>query len=198
MSEQDKRQSIGNNIRLLRSSRGLSARALAARVGITPSYLSKLERGLARLSVDLVQRISAEMQVAPGDLLTPGLKVAANGSPVSVNTAVSLIRADERRILRLPKYPYDLELLTPYGRGQLEVNWVELAPGVGDPAPKSHDNSEECLLLLKGILHVIVADQLYVLNPGDCITYHSRTPHLVRNPGRERAVWVWIATPPEL
>jgi transcriptional regulator with XRE-family HTH domain len=189
---------IGNNVRLIRASRGLTGRQLAERIGVSPSYLSKLERGTARLSVDLVRSISSVLHVVPGDLLTPGLNPATGSVRPAGDCVVSLIRAAERKILRVPKYPYDYHLLTPYGRGQLELSWAELAPGTGDPEPKIHGESEEAIVLLGGVLHVTVGGDEFELYPGDCITYSSAMPHACRNDGLERAFWIWAATPPTL
>lgn len=50
---------LGQNIRLIRKSRGLSQKNVALLAGFTPAYLGYLERGQKNPSVDLVEKIAA-------------------------------------------------------------------------------------------------------------------------------------------
>jgi transcriptional regulator with XRE-family HTH domain len=52
------RQRIGPTIKALRVSQGLSLNALAAEAGISPSHLSRIERGLTVPSYDVLDRVA--------------------------------------------------------------------------------------------------------------------------------------------
>ncbi len=62
-------ESLGSLIRDLRKARSLSLSACALKIGISPSYLSRLERGLRRPAVDILTRLADVLQVPPLSLL---------------------------------------------------------------------------------------------------------------------------------
>lgn len=66
--------SVGHRLRLLRSRRGLSARELAERAGISPQSLSRIERGRHDIVFSTLQRLLAAMNLELSDLaaLTDG------------------------------------------------------------------------------------------------------------------------------
>lgn len=55
-----------------RRKRGLSQRALAAKAGISPSYLAEIEHGTKRGSLDVLLALAGALDVEIGDLLPPG------------------------------------------------------------------------------------------------------------------------------
>src|SRR5215212_4958464 len=59
---------IGQLVRQLRESRGLSQEELATRARVSSGYLSKLERDLSQPSAAILQKISTVLQVPLADL----------------------------------------------------------------------------------------------------------------------------------
>lgn len=53
----------------LRTRRGLSARALSAAAGVSPSYVSKLERGEFVPTLDTFARLVAELECSDAEIL---------------------------------------------------------------------------------------------------------------------------------
>lgn len=60
---------MGQKIRYYRLSLELGQGVLAEQIGITPQYLSKIEHGSARPSMDLVFHIADKLQVQAAQLL---------------------------------------------------------------------------------------------------------------------------------
>lgn len=60
---------MGKKIRYYRIMQELGQGMLAEQIGITPQYLSKIEHGNARPSMDLVFRIADKLQVDVARLL---------------------------------------------------------------------------------------------------------------------------------
>jgi transcriptional regulator with XRE-family HTH domain len=60
--------SVGHRLRVLRSRRGLSARELAERAGISPQSLSRIERGRHDVVFSTLQRLLAAMNLGLSDL----------------------------------------------------------------------------------------------------------------------------------
>jgi transcriptional regulator with XRE-family HTH domain len=52
-------------LRTERESRRLSVRQLAAQVSMSPTYLSRIERGERSLSADIADRLEAALEAAP-------------------------------------------------------------------------------------------------------------------------------------
>jgi transcriptional regulator with XRE-family HTH domain len=61
-------RSVGHRLRLLRGRRGLSARELAERAGISPQSLSRIERGRHDVVFSTLQRLLAAMNLELSDL----------------------------------------------------------------------------------------------------------------------------------
>lgn len=177
---------IGQTIHRFREERQLSLKELAAKSGLTQSFLSQVERGLTSPSVASLRKI-AQAFGAPLAALFQGPVAQAN----------HVVRRDQRRQLIHPGHQWRDELLTPNLQGKLQVIWSVIEPGGGSgDEPYAHDSDEECVVILRGRLEFWVGSDHYALEEGDSIVFESRIPHRNVNPGPERAEVLWITTPP--
>lgn len=71
------REHLARNLKLLRSSRGLSQEALADAAGIDRTYVSALERRKYSLSIDRLDRLALSLGVEPFVLLMPEMPTNA-------------------------------------------------------------------------------------------------------------------------
>jgi transcriptional regulator with XRE-family HTH domain len=176
---------LGARIRRLRRAQGLTLRALAERAGVTESFLSQVERGVASPSVASVQRIARGLSLSIAQLFT-----TAEG-------AGRVVRADARRRIAYPGLRAVDEFLTPAEATRLQVILATVEPGGGTgDEPYTHDSDEEVVVVLQGELDLWVADEHYHLNEGDTITYSSRLPHWNVNRGSRAARVLFCITPP--
>lgn len=173
---------LGRRIREFRTERGLTLAGLAARVGVTRSFLSSVERGLAYPSILVLRGIAAALEV-PVFLLFTGRE--SNGV---------VVRRHERRIIRSPTAPFSYELLSPDLQHKMEMIIMRLQPGA-DSAPMAHDG-EECALVLRGRVMLTIGGAEYELGEGDSIYYNSGLPHKTRVVGDQEAEIVSAITPP--
>jgi len=60
---------LGTQIKVVRIKRDLSQQEVAARVNITPSYMSRIENGSISTSVEKLYRIAQAMECEPAELL---------------------------------------------------------------------------------------------------------------------------------
>lgn len=176
---------LGARIRALRLSGRRSLRAVAADAGVTESFLSRVERGIASPSIATLRRIAEALGSTIGGLFEGP---ASNGR---------VVRAGERRQLVDTKRKWKEFLLTPRDSKQFQVilSFIEPHTGTG-PQPYSHDSDQECVIVLKGRMEFWVADEYYELDEGDSLVFESRLPHRNRNPGPRRAQVLWIISPP--
>ncbi len=177
---------LGMTIRRLRESRQLSLKEVAARSGLTQSFLSQVERNLTSPSVASLRKVAQAFGVPLTELFQ---------GPVMPENRV--VRRDERRQLVHPSRQWRDYLLTPNLTGKLQVILSVIEPGGGSgEEPYAHDSDEECVIVLRGRLEFWVGNDRYVLEEGDSIVFESRIPHRNRNPGPEQAEVLWITTPP--
>jgi transcriptional regulator with XRE-family HTH domain len=191
--------SLGKGIRLARIRQDLTVTALAERVGVSPSMISKIEHDVTNPSLDLLRKISMELHIAVGDLVAPDVEGAA---PAPANGRrsgyVGVVRADERKLLRLASSGILYQVLTPDLQGAAEFVWVELEPGDQGHESIRHQEGEEIVLVLEGTLHVSLAEETVVLQAGDCLTFDATLQHCYANESDEKVTWVYIAVPPTL
>ena len=176
---------LGPRIRALRQARSVTLRELAAKAGVTESFLSQVEREVTSPSIASVQRIARALDLAIAELFT---EEPPRGRVVR--------RAERRRIVYPGLRAVD-EFLTAGMTGRLQVimSTVEPGGGTGDE-PYSHDSDEEVVIVLSGQLELWVADERYLLEEGDAIAYSSRLPHRNVNPSDGQAVILFCVTPP--
>jgi transcriptional regulator with XRE-family HTH domain len=176
---------LGARIRTLRQARGATLRELASRAGVTESFLSQVERGVASPSIASVQRIARALDHSIAELFTEDAPVGR------------VVRANERRRVTYPGLRAVDEFLTRSTDGRLQVILSTVEPGGGTgEEPYAHDSDEEVLIVLEGSLDLWVGAEQYHLEPGDAVTYPSRIPHRNTNPGPGLTRILFCMTPP--
>lgn len=176
---------LGARIRALRLARGATLRKLAAEAGVTESFLSQVERGVASPSIASVQRIARALGQSIAELFAVDER------------AGSLVRVDDRRRVVYQGLGAVDEFLTraPDGRLQVILSTIEPGGGTGDE-PYTHDSDEEVVVVLEGSLDLWVGPEHYRLDAGDAVTHSSRIPHRNTNPGPGVARVLFCITPP--
>jgi transcriptional regulator with XRE-family HTH domain len=176
---------LGRRIRRFREDRGLSLRALAQAAGVSESFLSQVERGVASPSVASLRRVAQALGESVGSLF--------EGPSVSGK----LVRVRDRHRLVHPQRHWEDVLLTPRETRRLQVILSTIEPGAGSgDEPYSHDSDEECVIVLKGCLDFWVDEERFDLQEGDSLVFESRRPHRNSNPGPGKAEVLWVITPP--
>jgi transcriptional regulator with XRE-family HTH domain len=176
--------SLGRRLRALRSARNLSMLGLAERAGVSESFVSQIERGVANPSVVSLQRLAHALDTSIAALFEES---DARGR---------VVRASQRPRLVHPQRKWEDSLLTPRGSKFLQVILSVIEPGSGAGAPYAHESDEECVIVLKGSLEFRVGDESYLLEEGDSLVFESRLEHWNQNPGTTKAEVLWICTPP--
>lgn len=176
---------LGARIRALRVARGETLRQLAAQAGVTESFLSQVERGVASPSIASVQRIARALGQSIAELFTED------------DPAGSLVRVGDRRRIVYQGLGAVDEFLTRSTDGRLQVimSTIEPGGGTGDEA-YTHDSDEEVVIVLEGSLDLWVGPEHYRLEAGDAVTHSSRVPHRNTNPGPGVARVLFCITPP--
>lgn len=173
---------LGQAIRALRSTRGLTLTAVAADAGVSTSLLSQVERGLVDPSLDSLRNIADALNTTPFRLLT-------DGGPI-----VGLVRRGEGK--RLPIGDGEFELLSPSVDGFLQMTWWLLPPGGSNASERRSHRGEEATYLLQGRVRMEVGEEVLFLEVGDCVTIDARIPHRVTSVGDVPAIGLAALSPP--
>jgi transcriptional regulator with XRE-family HTH domain len=178
---------LGQRVRSLRQSRGLTLETVAQRSGISIGALSQLERGKGNPAFFTLIKIAHALEVP----LTNLLQADTRTSPV--------VRVGERRPLAPHFFEVDgveSELLTPDLDRQLQVAQYKLPAGAStQPTPFTH-HGEEFITVLAGSVTVGLDRTEHELHAGDSISYPAMTPHWFANCGTTVAELLLCCTPP--
>lgn len=175
---------LGARIRELREHGGQSLRSVASAAGISPGFLSQIERGNANATVSTLRGVATALGLTTADLFGDDDLTASR----------VLRRADRSELPtggRSKKY-----LLSRRPLRNLEVYCGELAPGEGTGDPYTHGEAQEMFLVIHGSVEVSLDGTLYRLSDGDSIEYRTDLPHTARNLGTDVAEVLWIISPP--
>lgn len=177
---------VGEALQAARLKMNLSVHKLAERSGVSAGMISQIERGIANPSLNKIFRLASVL----------GLNLGIFFEPKPAFSESRLIRQEDRRRINIPDPNFVYELLTPDTNHNLEMVYIESAPGSStEESPFSHEG-EECMLVLQGNLEVHVGDEVYYLNAGDSFTLLDCTlPHWYRNSGSTRGKVVSAVTP---
>lgn len=170
---------IGGTIRELRKQRRLTLDLVAQRTGLTPGYLSKIERDLSSPPLSTVIRLAAALGVEMADFFpqSPG------------DAKCVIVRQGERRGITRDGagLTYDYESLTyPKRQGSMEAFVLTVFPGQPEQSLTSHRGAE-IAFVLSGRVELTVNEERHVLNPGDCAYFESSEPHRIKNVGKSKA-----------
>jgi transcriptional regulator with XRE-family HTH domain len=180
------RVTLGARLRATRNRQRMTLKEVASMAGISESFLSQVERGLAGASVATLQRVSSALGVMVADLFEPNQVLRPR-----------VVRHERRSMMNFGgarNY-----LLTPRPLGNIEVFWTELDAGQStSEVPFTHGDSEEVVVVVAGEVDVTVAGAPYHLRTGDSITYSSAVPHTCRNNGTVVAEVIFVVSPPSM
>lgn len=177
---------MGAKIRQRRAETDMSLQELATLTGLTPGFLSQVERDQTEPSITSLRKIAEALRVPIFYFLMEEEKY----SP--------LVRRQDRRVLKLSAQGVSYELLSPsdFVNRKMEIVVTRMAPGAegGDHAV-THPG-EECILVLKGRAAVRVAEDEYILEEGDAIYFYASLSHHIRNVGDQELEILAAITPP--
>lgn len=176
---------LGARIRSVRSRRGLTVVELAAKAQVSKSLISQIERGLAAPSIETLRKVAMALEVPMFSLFLDGM----GGEMV--------VRADQRQTVMYPGSNVTREILSFHPHGRMALLWATFPPGEqSGPQPGHHHAGEECLVVIRGLLHVLMDEQTVVLHTGDSMTFDSSLPHVFHNPTHEATEILVAISPP--
>ncbi|WP_350334179.1 helix-turn-helix domain-containing protein [Coralliovum pocilloporae] len=180
------RRSLGDDLRALRKSRGLTLSELALRLGRSVGWLSQVERGKSDISMSDLGRLAEVFEVPRGFFFVH------DGAPDDERGYV--VRAESRRVLGENSQGLTEELLSPDLGGEFEIFRSVFSAGA-ELEEFNQRETEEAGYVVSGNLDLWVGDRFFQVGPGDSFRFRNE-PHRWRNSGDEAAVVIWVIAPP--
>jgi transcriptional regulator with XRE-family HTH domain len=178
-------QAVGPRIREIRRGNNVTLRALAEAAGVSESFVSQVERGVANPSMASLSRMAEALGTNMASLF------------VGAEPTSSVVRAGDRKRMAHPAGAQDDYLLTPANAKTMQIIYSVVAVGEGSgEEPYTHAADEECVVVLSGRLHVGVNGELQRLEAGDALLLDPRLPHSYVNPGPDPVTALWVTSPP--
>jgi transcriptional regulator with XRE-family HTH domain len=206
----DPADGIGRRVAAFRTERGIRVSDLAHHVGVSPSLISQIERGLSRPSVSTLFAIAEALEVpvdaffreTTGPASPPTGEAEQRDAPATPNEERYVVRRDNRAAIDIES-GVRWERLTPTAMKNVEFLELVYGPGAESNATLYRHAGEEMILILSGELDIYLGFEKYHLCEGDSMHFSSMQPHRYVNPtsSTTRAVTTiihdgdWYATP---
>lgn len=178
---------IGNHIREVRLAKGMSLRAAASAIGISPSLLSQVETGKSRPSVSTLYAIVTFLGLSIDSLIGgPG-----SASPQAVPVDPVQRREDAPTVVMENGVTW--ERLAAGGRAVDPILTTYAAHGSSslDQTHMRHSGIEYGYII-RGELTLRLEFESYRLRTGDSVCFDSTRPHLYINHTNEVTQGLWF------
>lgn len=171
---------LGERIRTLRQERKLTLHEVSEGAGLTPSFLSRLERDRVNISVANLRKIANFFGVPITYFFS------SEEAP-----AVEVLRATERRKLQAIGEKLQVEALLPEGEFHPDVFEAVVFPQ-GKSNRRAPREGRTLLFLLEGELRCYVGEETYDLRAGDSLYIRDGTGYGWENVGSSAARFLLI------
>jgi transcriptional regulator with XRE-family HTH domain len=172
---EDVQVEVGQRVRAVRESRGLSLSDISQRTDLEASFLEEIESGSAAPPLGVVIKLAKALDMKIGYFISG-----------EEDRAYTIVRRDGGKVIsrydskKGKRYGYEYASLAPHKKDRhMEPFMVTLAPADTEEERSTHDG-QEFIYVLEGIMEVRLGEEIHLLEPGDAIYYDSTVPHLVK------------------
>ncbi len=165
-----------------RLSRGYSLEDVASLVGISASYLSKIENQQANVSYELLEKLAKFY----GQNILYYYKESSSPS--------HMVRRGTAETFQIGIEGLTLESVIAQKDSTFSAMIYTTEPGSEHTDDSCH-NGEEFVYVLSGKVEFLLDNQSYMLSSGDTLCFRSTIPHRWRNTSSRVARFLWVYTP---
>lgn len=159
-------ETIAENLKSVRESRGLSLEQLAELTGVSKSMLRQIETGKSSPTISTIWKIANGLRISFTSLL--------HRSPVEAE--VKSFRSEEP--LTAESEHYRLYPLIPFSPElSFETYYFEIDPGTTFTGEPHTGNIYEYVFLTKGKLQINIEAQEFIINSGEFLKFRADHPH---------------------
>jgi XRE family transcriptional regulator, regulator of sulfur utilization len=175
---------LGRRVRRIRQDKGLTLKQIEAKVGVSATHISEIERGKTSPTIQALERIATALEVLPSHLI--------DLPPLAKPTVVP---GSERKLISMNGGSIRLEPISDRSVcSEMSVFMAEIE-GNGQVGGVPGHRGEEFCYVLNGFLEVVVDGIPHVLRTGDTIHFKATRPHQIRNLTHEPVRTIWAVRP---
>jgi transcriptional regulator with XRE-family HTH domain len=184
---------VGARLREERERQGISLREIAARIGVSKSLISQIERDKVTPSVGTLYALVSQLGLTMGDVFPAG-GVPAGPQPVRPVAPAGPTATPETRAVITLESGVRWERLTAERDPLVEFLYVVYPVGATSCAEDSlmRHGGKEYGYVISGRLGVRIGFDEYELGPGASISFDSSSPHRLRAIGDDPATAIWV------
>ncbi len=176
---------IGERIKRLRLSSGLTQEELADRAGLTKGFISQLENDQTSISVDSLALILDGVGVSLAEFF-------------SDKSQAKVVFSPDERVAVEGWGPSKFELLVPGSTNNLmDPIWIELSPGEKMERQEPHPG-EQFGFVFRGTATLRVDRATFKVPPRHCFYFESDRSSQVINNSSSVVQLLWVSTPPQM
>jgi len=173
---------LGIKIKRLRLQKNLTQEELADRCELTKGYISQLENELTSPSIATLEDILIALGTTPAEFFKD-------------EKDEKVVFTESEYIEKIDK-DHKIEWLVPNAqKNEMEPIRITIEPHTVLENDVPHEG-EEFGYVLAGKIYICLGQSAYVVKKGETFYYSSKKVHHLENRSNEKAVVLWIASPP--
>jgi transcriptional regulator with XRE-family HTH domain len=186
----DEVRAVGQAIRAMRQQKAMTLDELSERSGLSPSFMSLVERGRSSLALTSLFAVARALGVDVSELL-PATEELHHG-----HEGCQVARDYARDVMPIHVGDREYRFLSAQIKDRiLEPLLVTIKAKITDPISYMHPG-EEFAWVVSGEVIYVVEGQDYRLGVGDCIHVDSTRSHGLRNETNQDATVLWVLSQP--
>jgi transcriptional regulator with XRE-family HTH domain len=176
---------IGLKLKELRLENGLTQEELANRCELTKGFISQIENNLTSPSIYTLDNILEVLGSSLGDFFQDDSEEDAY-----------VFTEDDYYIKLDEELKHKIKWIVPNAQKyEMEPIILELEPGGVSNKDEPH-SGEEFGYVLQGKIRLRIGKKRYVCNEKNSFYYIANKYHYIENIGKEKAIILWVSTPP--
>ena len=176
---------LGRRVKQLRLQKGLTLKEIEARVGVSATHVSEVERGKTSPTVGALCKIATALEVNASYLID-----------FPIGRSVSVTQPGQRLILTIPDGTISVEILTreqPYA--ELTLLLVTLQPEQPQGFVREARPGDKFIHVIEGLLEIAVGDRSFLLKRGDSLHFKASQAQRIQNLGEKPCRILWCDWP---
>jgi transcriptional regulator with XRE-family HTH domain len=171
-SEEKIIETVKENLRIIRHTRGFSLDKLASRCGVSRAMLSQIEQGKSTPTISVLWKIANGLNVPFSDLIKE-----------KEGEGIHVIKFEQTKVLYSNSKAFSSRALFPFTGGRKsEFYELTLKPGGIEVADPHAVGTTENIVVVQGKLRLRVGEKVIELEPKDSVFFRADVPHEYSNP----------------
>jgi len=179
---------IGAKVKRARLAANMKLQELAHRSSLSKALLSRIENDKTTPSISSLHDIAVAL----------GINLSWFFDDETQTRSQVVLRPGERHVIEYRTDGSTIENFVPFGGSHLLQGFLMIVEPGGKTQGTLTHYGEEVGYVLEGEFELTISGKVHRLKAGDSFNFRSEEPHSHRNPGKTRAVVVWINTPPTM